>query len=220
MESHEVVERADYPVSVHVRPALEDRDRLTTFFRFFLALPHIMLVGMPVAAVGTLSWDTESGLELSSGGLLTAVAAIVAVLAWFALLVTARYPDALRKVTVWYMRWRVRATAYYTLLRDEYPPFGDGAYPAELELPAPDSPQNRLTVFFRFWLALPHLFVLWFLGVAWTFVTAVAWVAILLTGRFPKPLYGFSIGALAWATRVEAYMLLLRDEYPPFTLRT
>ncbi len=55
---------------------------------------------------------------------------------------------------------------------------------------------------------------------AWAFATAVAWAAIILTGRYPETLYGFSLGVLAWATRVEAYMLLLRDEYPPFTLRT
>jgi hypothetical protein len=42
---------------------------------------------------------------------------------------------------------------------------------------------------------------------------------ILLTGEYPETLYGFAIGVFAWSVRVEAYMLLLRDEYPPFTLR-
>lgn len=214
------MERADYPVTLRVRPSLEDRNRLTTAFRFFLALPHILLVGLPLAAVGTVSWDTESGLEFTSGGLVTAVIGVLVVLAWLALLVTARYPDPLRRAVTWYLRWRVKAAAYYTLLRDEYPPFGEGTYPVEVELPEPAAPQSRLTVLFRFWLALPHLFVLGFLSVAWAFATAVAWSAIILTGRYPKTLYGFSIGVLAWATRVEAYMLLLRDEYPPFTLRT
>jgi hypothetical protein len=54
---------------------------------------------------------------------------------------------------------------------------------------------------------------------AWAFTTAIAWVVILFTGRYPATLYGFAIGVLAWSVRVEAYMLLLRDEYPPFTLR-
>jgi hypothetical protein len=49
--------------------------------------------------------------------------------------------------------------------------------------------------------------------------TAFAWAAIFLTGRFPRALYGFGLGVLAWTVRVEAYILLLRDEYPPFTLR-
>jgi hypothetical protein len=42
---------------------------------------------------------------------------------------------------------------------------------------------------------------------------------ILFTGRYPETLYGFAIGVFAWTVRVEAYMLLLRDEYPPFSLR-
>jgi hypothetical protein len=83
----------------------------------------------------------------------------------------------------------------------------------------PDGPRDRLTVAFRFFLAVPHLFVLWLLSMAWAFTTAIAWVVILFTGRYPATLYGFAIGVLAWSVRVEAYMLLLRDEYPPFTLR-
>lgn len=72
---------------------------------------------------------------------------------------------------------------------------------------------------FRLFLVLPHAFVLWFLSVVWAFTTAVAWVVILFTGRYPETLYGFAIGVLAWSMRVEAYTLLLRDEYPPFSLR-
>ena len=140
-------------------------------------------------------------------------------IAWFAILFTGRHPDGLWKLAAFYLRWRVRALAYLTLLRDEYPPFGDDDYPAGLVLSAPEGPRPRLTVAFRFVLALPHLFVLWLLSMAWAFTTAIAWIAILLTGRFPETLYGFGIGVLAWDTRVEAYMLLLLDEYPPFTLR-
>lgn len=47
----------------------------------------------------------------------------------------------------------------------------------------------------------------------------VAWFAILFTGRYPAGLYEFGVGVLRWNTRVEAYLLLLRDEYPPFSLR-
>ena len=44
--------------------------------------------------------------------------------------------------------------------------------------------------------------------------TLTAWVS----GRYPSALYRFGTGALRWTTRVEAYLLLLTDEYPPFTL--
>jgi hypothetical protein len=205
-----------------MQPALAERNRLTTAFRFFLAFPHIILVGGPIAAISGISWSTDHGMNWETGsstGLLGAVACIVSIIAWFAILFTARYPEGLWKLAAYYMRWRVRALAYMTLLRDEYPPFGDGGYPVQLELPAPDKPRDRLTVAFRILLAIPHFFVLIFVGLLWAFTTAIAWVWILVTGRYPETLYGFAIGALAWNARVEAYVLLLRDEYPPFTLR-
>jgi hypothetical protein len=56
------------------------------------------------------------------------------------------------------------------------------------------------------------------LDVAWALSTLVAWFAILLTGRYPEPLYHFAVRVLRWNVRVEAYLLLLHDEYPPFSL--
>jgi hypothetical protein len=209
-------------VGINIVGATEGRNRLTSAFRFFLALPHLILVGGPLAIVSSIGWRTEDGLNLgwSCGtGVLGIVAGVAAMIAWFAILFTGRHPDGLWNLAAFYLRWRVRAVAYMTLLRDEYPPFGDGPYPAELVLAQPDAPRDRLTVALRFFLALPHLFVLWMLSIVWAFVTAIAWIAILVTGRYPEMLYGFAIGVLAWDVRVEAYMLLLRDEYPPFTLR-
>jgi hypothetical protein len=212
-----------YPVGIVVQPALEGRNRLTTAFRFFLAVPHILLVGGPVA-VG--SWFLSGGdhggnLGVGSGtGLLGVVACFAAALAWVAILLTGRHPGALWRTAAFYLRWRVRAISYLTLLRDEYPPFGDDDYPAGLVLPQPTGTRDRLTVAFRFFLALPHLIVLWLLSFVWALTTAIAWLMILFTGRYPETLYGFGLGVLAWDVRVEAYLLLLRDEYPPFTLRT
>lgn len=217
------VEEAGYPVSVHVIPATEGRNRLTAAFRFFLALPHIILVGAPVAMVSSVSWSTDGGGRWefgTGGGLLSLVAGFAALLAWFAIVFTGRYPDALWKLASFYLRWRVKAVAYLTLLRDEYPPFGDGEYPADLTVSRPTGARDRLSVLVRLFLVLPHLVVVWFLGLAWAFTTAVAWAVILFTGRYPEPLYGFALGVLAWTVRVESYVLLLRDEYPPFTLRT
>jgi hypothetical protein len=210
-----------YPAKVVIRPALEDRNRLTTAFRFFLALPHLLLVGGPVVACVSLGWDGDGlGWEGGSGsGLLGAVAAFVAVFSWFVILFTARQPNGLRDFLAYYMRWRVRAISYMTLLRDEYPPFGDGEYPAGLELAPAVEERDRLTVAFRVILAIPHFMALWVLGAAWALTTAAAWVMILVTGRYPESLYGFAIGVLAWGARVETYVLLLHDDYPPFTLR-
>jgi hypothetical protein len=210
-----------HAVDVHLEPALEHRDRLTVLFRPILAIPHLLLVGGPVAVAFT--WASRSAPEPhvewgTGGGALGAVALVCAVIAWFAILVTGHYPEGLRQLVLFYLRWRVRAVAYLALLRDEYPPFGEGAYPAALELTAPDTPRNRLSVAFRLLLAIPQMMAIWALSVAWAVTTLLAWVVILLTGVYPVGLYDFGVGALRWTTRVEAYLLLLHDEYPPFSL--
>lgn len=217
----DLVEGHGYPVTVRVQAAMEERNRLTTAFRFFLGIPHLLLVGGPVAVCTSLGWSTEDGLEMGSGsgGVLGLVAGLGAVISWFAILFTGRHPEGLWKLGSYYLRWRTRAIAYMALLRDEYPPFGEGPYPAELELSAPAGDRDRFSVALRFFLALPHLIVVSVLSLFWALATAIAWIAILLTGRYPETLYGFALGVFAWSMRVEAYMLLLRDEYPPFTLR-
>lgn len=209
-----------YPANITVVPQLADRDRLTTAFRFFLGIPHILLVGGPAIAGAWIGWQSHENLSLgSSAGVLGTVAMVVTVIAWFAILFTGSHPDGLWRLAAYYLRWRVRAIAYLALLRDEYPPFGDGAYPAELVLAEPPTSRDRLTVFFRIVVAIPHLISLGLLSVAWAFTTTVAWLSILFTGRYPEMLYGFALGVFAWTTRVEAYLLLLNDEYPPFSLR-
>jgi hypothetical protein len=209
-----------HPVDVEVIPALRFRNRLTCAFRFILAIPHLLLVGGPMAFA--FSWvaggEGEPRFELGSAGVLGGVASVIALVAWFAIVFGATFPHGLWQLSAFYLRWRVRAIAYLMLLRDEYPPFGEGSYPAFLTLSEPSERRDRLTVAFRIFLVLPHLFVLWVLGIAWAFTTVIAWFAILFTGDYPPRLYGFAVGVLRWNMRVEAYFLLLRDEYPPFSL--
>ena len=208
-----------HPVRLHVAPALTGRNRLTVAFRFILAIPHLLLVGGPIAAFITLS-SNDGGVQRSwgAGGALGAVAFVCAVIAWFAIVFTAKAPDGLWKLPAFYLRWRVRSSAYAALFRDEYPPFGDAEYPAEVDIPVPLEPRDRLGVAFRPILAIPHILAVWALGFAWAVTTIIAWFAILFTGRYPRTLYEFGLGVLRWTTRVEAYLLLLVDEYPPFTL--
>ena len=79
--------------------------------------------------------------------------------------------------------------------------------------------RSRLSTFFRLILAIPHFVVLFFLILAWSLATIVAWCVIVITGEYPAGLYDFSVGSLRWLLRVESYMLLLVDEYPPFSIR-
>ena len=210
---------ARYPVDVVVEPTLVHRNRLTSAFRLVLALPHILLVGGPVAFATTWARADDSGLRLGAGtGALGAVAAVCAIITWFAIVFGAKHPNELWKLSAFYLRWRVRAVAYLALLRDEYPPFGDADHPVSLQLEPPGERRDRVSVAFRPIFVIPHLIVLWALGIAWGIVTLIAWFSILIFGTFPEPLSRFAVGVFRWGTRVEAYMLLLRDEYPPFSL--
>jgi hypothetical protein len=82
----------------------------------------------------------------------------------------------------------------------------------------PSRPRDRWSVGVRILLAIPHFLALFFVMFAWWVTTIVAWVAIVITGAYPGGLYDFGTGALRWLLRVEAYMLLLVDDYPPFSL--
>jgi hypothetical protein len=197
---------AAYPVTYDVEPRISERNRLTVAFRPILAIPHWLLVGEPGEDVG--------------GGVVGLAATIMAIISWFAIVFTGRQPRGLWDFTNFYMRWRGNAVAYMALLRDEYPPFGpgDGSYPASFSVAGFPETRNRWSVGLRLIYAIPQLIVLFFLGIAWLVTVVIAWFAILFTGRYPEGLYTFGVGYMRWSFRVEAYLLLMRDEYPPFSL--
>ena len=204
-----------YPVSVSIEPAIARRNRLTTAFRLLLAIPHLILVGGAGLAFSS-GGDSRTTLG-SEEGLLGAVAALLAIISWFTIVIAGAHIFGIRQFTAFYLRWRVRAVAYLMLLEDAYPPFGDAPYPASIDIVDPAA-RSRLTVALRLLLAIPHLFVLAFILLAWGFTTIVAWFMIVFTGTYPQGLYEFGVGALRWRLRVEAYLLLMVDEYPPFSL--
>lgn len=205
-----------YPVTVAVQPPAGPRNRLTTAFRAILAIPHVILVG----GVGIgLATSTDGRTSASAeGGLIGAVAVVLAIVSWFTIVFAGSHIGGIRQLTGFYLRWRGRALAYLMLLEDAYPPFGDMPYPVTVEIAEPAGPRNRLTVAFRILLLIPQLFVLAFVMLAWGLLTVVAWFAILFTGRYPESIYEFAVGALRWRVRVDAYALLMTDEYPPFSL--
>jgi hypothetical protein len=204
-----------FPVSVAAAPAYAGRNRLTTFFRLLLAIPHIILVGGVGFAFGA---RTDNRSASGEGGLLGAVAVFLAIVSWFTLVLAGTHIVGIRQFTAFYLRWRVRAISYLMLLEDPYPPFGDAPYPASIDILEPTGPRDRLSIALRIIYVIPHVIVLFFVLIAWGFTTIAAWFVILLTGSYPKALFDFGVGAMRWRLRVEAYMLLMVDDYPPFSL--
>jgi hypothetical protein len=205
-----------YPVTVSVEPQLANRNRLTTGFRLILAIPHLILVGG--LGLGLASRGDSRTTFGSEGGLLGAVAVFLAIVSWVTIVFAGTHIVGIRQFTSFYMRWRVRALSYFMLLEDSYPPFGDAPYPSTIDLADPAGPRDRLSVALRLILAIPHFILLFFILCGWFLTTVAAWFIILFTGSYPQGLYDFGVGALRWRLRVEAYLLLMVDEYPPFSL--
>ena len=176
----------------------EKLSRWLIFVKWLLALPHFLIL----YALGT-------------------VANVITFVAFFAILFTGRYPRGLFDFVVNIYRWQENVFAYYALFRDDYPPFSweAGKYPVTFEVDYPEN-LSRWLIFVKWLLAIPHIIVLVFLYVAAMVVWVIAWFAILFTGRFPRGLFDFLVGVNRWGLRVNAYgFLLLRDDYPPFSLR-
>ena len=175
----------------------EQLSRWLIFVKWLLAFPHFLIL----YALG-------------------AVAAVITFIAWFAILFTKRYPRGLFDFVVNVNRWNANVLAYYGLFRDEYPPFSwePGNYPVTYEVDYPEE-LSRWLIFVKWLLAIPHFIVLMFLYIAAFVAWFIAWLAVLFTGRFPRGLFDFIVGVVRWNYRVNAYTNLLRDDYPPFSLR-
>ena len=157
---------------------------------------------------------------------LNVVSEVVSIIAWFAILITGRLPEGLAGVQHMYIRYTNRTYAYAGFLREEYPPFAfdmtaedPGDYPAvRTAFTTEYEDRNRLTVAFRIILVIPQLIVLTVLGIAAFVAVIVGVFVVLFTGKWAVGLRDFVVGVLRWSTRVSAYLLLLTDEYPPFSL--
>jgi hypothetical protein len=169
---------------------------------------------------------------------------VLTIVAFFAILFTGRYPRGIFDFNVGVFRWtwRVAFYSYGALGTDRYPPFTlDDVpdYPARLEVAYPEQ-LSRGLVLVKWWLlAIPQYLVTgiflgggsyaaarvdeWFWGIGFEtgligILVLFAGVALLFTTRYPGGLFDFVVGLDRWVARVAAYVLLMRDEYPPFRL--
>jgi hypothetical protein len=89
------------------------------------------------------------------------------------------------------------------------------AYPVTFEMDFVER-RDRVTTFFRWILAIPHFLFAFAYACAFVVVYFIAWVALMITARWPAPLYEFTGNFLRYITRLNAYLLLGVDKYPAF----
>jgi hypothetical protein len=186
-----------YPISYEADAVLEGRSRLITFFRGIVVIPwHI------VAAIYGL------------------VAYVAAIIAWFAIVFTGRYPEGLYNFNAGFLRMVTRVNGFYYLLNDEWPPFGGEeapGYPVRVGVAPPLDQYSRLKTGFRFIVGIP----VYLLAIVQSIILAVcafiAWFAILFTAKLPEGLFSPIRSASAYLARASGYFLLLTEDWPPFS---
>jgi len=202
-----------YPVSLTIDYPDRKLNRLTTFFRLLTIIPIFIILSL-VSSGGYQGNGADGwGYQYAAGGLLFLPLVLM-------LLFRQKYPH-------WWFDWNValtkfstRVSAYFMLLRDEYPST-DEDQAIHIEIPYPNAKEelNRWLPLVKWFLAIPHYIVLGFLGVAALACAVIAWFAILFTGRYPMSLFDFVVGVCRWCLRVAVYAFLLTtDRYPPFRL--
>ncbi|HEU4542774.1 MAG TPA: DUF4389 domain-containing protein [Jiangellaceae bacterium] len=202
-----------YPVQLSVDYPDRDLNRATTFFRIFVAIPILIVLGSVNG--GTWQWTYETGevVAVGAGGLLFFGPLLM-------ILFREKYPrwwfDWNREL----LRFSTRVGVYLALMDDRYPSTDDHQS-VRLDYAYPDVPRdlNRWLPLVKWFLAIPHYVVLAFLYIGAIVVVVIAWFAIVFTGRYPRGMFEYLEGVIRWQVRVAGYaFVLVTDQYPPFRL--
>lgn len=206
-----------YPARLDIRYP-EQLNRVTTAFRLVLIIPIAILLSV-LSGSGTQTTQTASGEWVTTTTATVASSLFGATL--LMILFRKRYPRWWFDFNVELTRFTTRVGAYMALLTDEYPSTVEHQN-VVLDIDYPDTERDlkRGLPLVKWFLAIPHYFVLFFLAIGAFFVVIVSWFAILFTGRYPRGLFDYVVGVGRWGLRVHAYAFLLAtDRYPPFSLK-
>jgi hypothetical protein len=205
-----------YPARLDVDYS-EQHDRVKTLFRLVLVIPIAIVYGVLTAGATSTAYDKGGDtVSTTSGGIASGLFVATLLMVLF----RRRYPrwwfDFARELT----RFGARICAFVALLSDDYPSTVE-EQKVHLDIDYPDAERdlNRWLPLVKWFLAIPHYVVLFFLSVGAVFAVIFAWFAILFTGKYPRGLFDYVVGVGRWGLRVEAYaFLLVTDRYPPFSL--
>jgi roadblock/LC7 domain-containing protein len=199
-----------YPVSFDVEYPDRPLSRLTTFFRVFTVIPIFIVLG---TVGGGERWYSSHGstVVVGAGGLLVLAPLLMIVF-------REKYPRWWFDWNLELLRFSARVAVYAALMDDRYPSTDEHqGVRLDLSYPEVGAGVNRWLPLVKWFLAIPHYIVLFFLYLGAFFVVIIAWFAILFTARFPRPLFDYLVGVGRWYVRVVGYMaVFVTDEYPPF----
>jgi hypothetical protein len=210
-----------YVVEAEIPEAGPQR-RWTIALRLFLALPPFILAAALTSGVGggyTGGGDAETSASLNFG-----LGLAIAFLSWFASLAQARTPQGLRDAQVYCLGYAAQVWGYLFLLTDRFPTSDPRAvalepmpdHPVRVPLPDDDLQRNRLLVFFRVPLVIPHFVWLVIWGIGWLIVVVFSWFAALITGRVPQGWHHFLAAYVRYWTHVTSFLYLLGGPFPGF----
>lgn len=211
MEAH-VQAPSGYPLAFDVEYPDRDLNRLTTAFRIVLVLP-IAIVLAAIGGATTVGTGADTTTVAAGGASLLFIPPLLMIL------FRGKYPRWWYDFNLELLRFENRVGVYFALMDDRYPST-DERQGVRLEVPYPDASRlNRWLPLVKWFLAIPHYVVLFFLYIGSLFAIIAAWFAILFTGRFPRGIFDYLVGVGRWTNRVTAYaFMLVTDEYPPFRL--
>ena len=191
-----------------IQVELEDRNRLTAFFRLIIVLP--VAIYLSAFAIDSMSTDTWG---YSLGGL-------IVLTTFLALVFRGIYPSYALAFNHALISLETRVNAYALLLTDDYPSIEENEI---VKITFPEvgngSQLNRYLPLVKWFLAIP----LYVMGIIYLiyglFLTAFAWFSILFSGKYPVWCADAMVGILAFYNRVYGYaFILVTDEYPSFSL--
>jgi hypothetical protein len=191
-----------------IQVELEDRNRLTAFFRLIIVVP--VAIYFSAFAINTYSTDN---LSYSLGGLIILPTLL-------ALVFRGIYPSYALTFNHALISLETRVNAYALLLTDDYPSIEENDI-VEITLPevGNGSQLSRVMPLVKWFLAIP-LYVLGIIYLVYgIFLTLFAWFSILFSGKYPVWCADAMVGILAFFNRVYGYaFILVTDEYPSFSL--
>ncbi len=168
--------------------------------QWLLAIPHLIISG------------ALNGLQQALG-----------LVSFFTVLFTKQVPQGIYDLQVMMLRYRTRVSMYAGFTHAQYPKFefsmsaaDPGGDPLRFDVDRTTSWQTKNA--FNWFLAIPHYVVL----AVYSIAAAVLWLLnlfiVLFTGRWNRGHRDFVVKVTRYQVRVFAYALMLRNEYPSFSL--